>query len=473
MAQGLSDKKNFERLNYIVDNEQFILLSHVKGYGNRFIVYRRDSHHMAFSYLVNLMRCEKNHTNMERMVEFDMDSPNEYHHYHHFISESDWDYKSVNESTILQTNQLMIDLKTTSGKPTGMLMDESSHLKKGNGSVGVARQYAGVAGKVDNCQVAVYCSLTNGENATLIDTALFLPEKWIADSDRCKKAKIPLEDRVFKTKPQLALEMIKSKVALGVEFDWIGGDGLYGHNSELTRGLDAEGLFYVLDIHKDETFYLSEPSFSIPPKSSARGRTPIRIKPDIEAIRADKYIKTLNDTHWEKVTIRKTAKGLKQVFAHKVAVWHWDGTEEKARERTLVITRTLGEKPEIKYSFSNGTIDQYTVQQYACFQCSRYWVERCFDDAKNELGLSGYQVRTWKGWQHHQSLVLMACLYVLKIRIEQKPDYELMSVRDARIMIIAHLFADQEMISRQHQLMLIRHKQRKMDIERHYRINTS
>jgi SRSO17 transposase len=469
MTQELSDKKKFAKKSYLAENEKNNLIVHVRNYGKGFVVHRRDSHQMAFSYLVNLMKCEKSHTNMERIVEHDIDSSTEYHHYYHFLSESKWDYQYINECTMLQTSELLEQIKIQSGKPTGLIIDESSHLKKGDESVGVARQYAGVAGKVDNCQVAVYCSLGNGENSTLIDTALFLPQKWIGDKDRCRKAHIPEQKMVFKTKPELALEMIKAKVVLGVKFDWIGGDGLYGHNSELTRGLDEENLFYVLDIHKDEKIFQKEPHFSVPEKSKKKGRIPTKTVANIEAIRVDKYCKELKDSDFDKVTIRQTAKGWKYVMVHTVAVWHWDGVEEKAKARTLIITKTLGDNPKIKFSFSNGKVDQYTKQEFAYFQCNRYWVERSFDDAKNELGLSGYQVRGWLAWHHHQALVMMGCLYLMKIKIAEKPDYELMSVRDARIMMIAHIYADQETITILHNQMLKRHKNRKRDIERYYK----
>ena len=126
------------------------------------------------------------------------------------------------------------------------------------------------------------------------------------------------------------------------------------------------------------------------------------------------------------------------------------------------------QKPKIKYSFSNGSLEEYTPDEYAYFQCNRYWVERCFDDTKNELGLSGYQVRKWLGWQHHQSLVMMASLFLLNVRIEQKPEYELMSLRYARIMIIAHMFSNQETIEKLYEQMIKRHKDRKRDINRFY-----
>jgi SRSO17 transposase len=276
MSQGLSDKKNFDQKGYVSSNKVNSLYTFLEKYSGLFIVYRRNNIKKAQSYLSGLMKCEKNHTNMERMVEQVPEQA--YHQYHNFLSESRWDYKEVKKQTALEASALMENCKIQSGKPTGLIVDESSHLKKGKESVGVARQYAGVSGKIDNCQVAVYGSLCNETNATLIDTSLFLPQKWIDDKERCDKTGIPETERIFETKPEKALAMIKSNIKLGVKFDWIGGDGLYGHNTELTRGLDQENLFYVLDVHKDEMIYLEEPFFSIPPKKGKQGRTPVNIK---------------------------------------------------------------------------------------------------------------------------------------------------------------------------------------------------
>lgn len=467
MAQGLSDKKKFEKIPYIVDKQINSLPGHVKSYGNSFVVYTFNNQHMAYHYAVNLLRCQKDHTNMERMVEHGNEEI-AYHQYHQFLSESKWDYVEVNNKTALHANNLMLKCKAKSGSPTGLIIDESAHLKKGKMSVGVGRQYAGVAGKVDNCQVSVYASLCNEDITTIIDSVLFLPQDWIDDKKRCEKSGIPKEHISFKTKPQLALEIIKAKVKLGVEFDWIGGDGLYGHNSDLTNGLDDEGLFYVLDCHKSETVFMSEPSFSIPEKKGKRGRNPTAVKPDIEAVKLETYCQSLALTDWEEVTIRKTAKGWKKVNVHIAQVWHWDGVETKARKRTLVITKTKEQNPKVKYSFSNGSTEDYSAKEYAYFQCNRYWVERSFDDAKNELGLSGYQVRKWTAWHHHQALVLMACVYLQQVKFENKQEYELMSVRDTRILIIAHLFTDPNTTNKLYKQMNIRHYARQKDIDRHY-----
>ncbi len=176
-----------------------------------------------------------------------------------------------------------------------------------------------------------------------------MPQSWIDDQKRCEKAGIPLKDRNFLTKPQLALQMIKDAIKEGILFDWIGGDGLYGHNTELTHGLDDMKQFYVLDVHKDELIYLEEPSIEIPERKSAKGVSPTQKKPNKNAIRIDKYCKSLTENEWNKVYIRETTKGSKHVFAHTITMWHWDGIEDTARQRPWVITKTDDSKPQTKY----------------------------------------------------------------------------------------------------------------------------
>ncbi len=436
-------------------------------YNNVFVVYRRDNSQTAKNYLKGLIGCEKGHANMERMVE-EVEGSN-YNAYHHFLTYSKWDSDELQVKIALDTSEVLAKNKKTSKVPTGYIVDESSHLKKGTKSVGAARQYAGVIGKVDNCQVAVYSSLVNDTRATIISEKLFLTKSWIEDKDRCVKAKIPQDAQIYKTKPELALEMIDQDVKAGVQFDWIGGDGLYGHNTQLTSGLDARNLFYVLDVHKDERIFLEEPQIVLPQKTEGRGRPAKNLKAIGEPIRLDKYKESLKSKDWEKEKIRKTAKGWKKMFVHKAEVWVWNGKEDKARRRTLVITKTADKKFKIKYSFSNGMLDEYTHQEYAYFQAQRYWVERTFDDCKNELGMSDYQIRNWIAWHHHQSLVMLASIFLLKEKIESENDYPLMSTRDARILIMFELFGTKEQYQLKLKQMEIRHKQRDKDIQRHYR----
>lgn len=439
----------------------------LSNFNDIFIVHRRDNSLTAKNYIEGLFKTEKGHANMER-IEEEIEESN-YRAYQHFISNSKWDYKELIKRVGIQTSNILSDNKQRSGKPTGYIIDESAHLKQGKTSVGVARQYAGVAGKVDNCQVGVYSSLVNDKFATIVNERLFLPENWTSSEEKCEKAKIPETEREFKTKPELALEMIDEDLNRGVKFDWVGGDGLYGYNFELTKGLDERDCFYVLDIHKDQRVYLEEPQIDkvIVCKGKNSGKQKFETKS--EPVRVDHYMQGLNHTDWYKAKIRETAKGWLKLKVHTIEVWVWNGEEEKARKRTLVISKTKDSKPKIKYSISNGSIHFKHPKEYAYFQSQRYWVERTFDDGKNELGMSDYQMRKWIGWHHHQALVMMASLYILQEKIKNQTQYPLMSVRDARILIITSLFGTPEQIEKKVEQMNVRHHKRQKDIDRYYR----
>lgn len=388
-----------------------------------------------------------------------------YRQYQHFLSHSTWDPVPILQQVARDMSAVCEGQKRQTSLPTGLIVDESATVKKGKASVGVGRQYAGVVGKVENCQVGVYASLCHDRSATLVNERLFLPEAWADDSDRCNTAGIPEDKRRHQTKPQLALEMIDELDNLGLQWDWIGGDGLYGHSYELTTGLDERELLYVLDVHKDELIYEVDPQSVVPPRTRVQGRTPTKRQADREPIRLDHYCAKLSGDRWELVKIRKGEKGWLKRKVHVATVWVWDGEEEHARRRTVVISKTPGRTSKTKYSFSNGTLEDYTAQEYAYFQVQRYWVERCFDDAKNELGLSDYQVRKWQGWHHHHALVMMASLFLLKERLSQQETTPLMSLRDARLLMIARVFGTAEDVETCLTQMRVRHEKRQKSID--------
>ena len=460
MQQNRTEKKNFKNWQGVNLTSNAISKLIYSEYESLFRVYRMSNTQVAVHYVYGLLKCEKGHENMERMVEQIEDS--NYNKYIHFLSCSPWSADEVNKVTMKGVSSQLKAQKAISGKPTALTIDETAHLKKGNKSVGVSRQYAGVSGKVDNCQVSVHLSLSNEKHCSLIGSRLYLPLCWTEDSERCEVAGVPVSERVYRTKPELALLLIKEAIANGVEFDFVNGDGLYGHNSELTRALDELGIFYVLDIHKGECIFLSEPRIGIPEKTSAKGKNPSRPQADQSAVEVQNYFKTLTDKDFTEVKVRQTAKGWKKCKVHTVTVWQWDGKENTARKRTLVITVS----DKVKYSLSNGDIEEYDAQQWAYFQCSRYWVERCFDDSKNELGMSGYQVTGWLAWQHHIALVMMAGYYILIVKIENKENFPLLSVRDARLLVIAINFATQKEVDKCMEHMKIRHLKRQRDIDR-------
>lgn len=469
MKQVQSDKKNLSNfLNPTISGSYVQVF--VYSYGNCFQVHTHNRVQVALQYFLGLLKSEKGKGNMERMEEEVPES--EYRAYQHFLSESNWKHQDVIDKVALDAFILMKAEKARGGKPTGLIIDESAHLKKGDKSVGVGKQYAGVVGKVENCQVGVYGSLVNDTRAALVGEKLFLPESWAKDKGRCKIAGIPRAEQAHKTKPELALDIIDRLIGQGVEFDWVGGDGLYGHTSEFRQELEQRKLLFVLDVHKDEKVFFEKPNFVLPEAKSGRGRRPKHKKPDIDPVRLDKYFHQIasDDVQWSvEKKIRKGHKGWLRLRVHKMKVWVQEGTSDQVVERTLIISHKLDGRKEVKYSLSNGGIDQYSHHQYAWFQSQRYWVERSFDDAKNELCMSDYQVRKWNGWHHHHALVFMAGLFLLKHRIEFKHESPLMSMRDARILMIVSLYGNKLDIQNRIDQMEIRHKKRQYDIDRRYK----
>lgn len=464
MAKSQSVKKICNFLSDCISAD--CIEAFVETYKALFKSYRFDNTPVAINYLKGLLMCPKGQANMERMEEQVENS--EYRAYQHFISNSKWDYEGLQKQVALNTSILMSDQKRVNHLPVGYIVDESAHLKKGKKSVGVSRQYAGVIGKVDNCQVGVYASLVNGESASIVNQRIFLPKAWTNDDGRCQEAKIPEASRIYKTKPELALEMIKQDIASGVSFDWIGGDGLYGHNTKLCDGLDELKLFFVMDVHKDETVFLQEPLFSIPVAKAGAGRKPTKLKASCSSVRLDKLQEGIPDDEWKLENIRNTVKGKLRLWVYKKEVWIWDGESSTAKKRVLLITKTTGPKPKVKYSVSNGDIDAHNHGEYAYFVSQRYWVERTFDNAKNELGMSDYQIRKWQSWHTHHAIIMLASLLITTKLIECKKEIPLLSFKDARILIVTQICTTQIEMEQKIRQMQKRHIKRKADIDWNY-----
>ncbi len=173
----------------------------------------------AEQYLCGLMEAKRR--NMERMAEVVPNCDDQ--SLQNFLTNSPWCGRSVLDRIAQDVDDIFGD-----DPDTCLLVDESGILKKGNKSVGVARQWCGRYGKVDNCQVGVYLALSCRENNSLIDTRLYLPETWANDPERCREAGLPEEHIVFKTKSELALEMVAHAHSTSIRFNWIGADGGYG-----------------------------------------------------------------------------------------------------------------------------------------------------------------------------------------------------------------------------------------------------
>jgi SRSO17 transposase len=441
---------------------------HIEEYHHCFFNETSDGHELGEAYIRSLFKTEAGKRNMERMnEELDL-SGDGYQRIQHFISDSTWSADKLIGEVARNTSDFYAQQDGYQKLDVGYIIDESAHVKKGTQSVGVARQYAGVIGKVENCQVGVYASLVWNSHSSLINERLFLPECWTSDAKRCEKVGIPEDKRVFKTKLELALEMVEADVAAGVRFGWVGGDGLYGHGLELGKALDDMGLTFLLDVHKNQRIYPVEPRLGVPERTSNYGPAPTKLHADCDPITVEAYAKERDARTWRTVTVRDATKGPLTLSVHVARIWIWDGKSDSPTERVLVITRNQADN-KIKYSLSNADPSITPIDRFAYMQAQRYWVERAFQEAKSELGMSDYQVRKWNAWHHHMALVMLSLSFLVKERILYKDDCPLLSSRDIRLMIIALLLNDPDAVDRRTAQMEVRHEQRRKDIERHYK----
>ena len=398
---------------------------------------------------------------MERMAEVVPSSNDQA--LQHFLSNSNWSARSVLDQVAETADALL-----GGNQNSALLIDESCFAKKGNKSVGVNRQWNGNRGKTDNCQVAVFGALSCGESATLIDTRLYLPRKWVEDRARCDAAGVPRKYQVMKSKSDLALEIVRHQRALGVRFRWVGMDAGYGKEPALLRALEDDGEVFVADVHKDQRIYLEDPRPAIPQKTTTKGRKRTRLAAQTKPVRVDRWAAGQPDSAWKRVILRESTKGKLYVETLHRRVWLWDQKETEARCWHLIVRREVKAKGEIKYSLSNAA-DDTPMQQLAEMQGQRFWIERSFENGKGSVGLSHYQVRGWKAWHHHMALAMMAMLFMLKERIEQRVSHPLLSCTDIEV-LLAHILPRRDTtVTEVIRQMKIRHRKRQASIDSAYR----
>lgn len=428
------------------------------GFGDHFRLQTRDVLRQSKQYLSGLMQARKK--NMERMAEVVPESDEQA--LQHFLSNSNWDERRVLDQVALDADALL-----GGTDESALLIDESGITKKGTKSVGVARQWNGRLGKVDNCQVGVYAALSRGSLSTLLDMRLYLPASWAKDKERCGAAGVPNRARCVKSKPELALEMVRHNRRLGVRFSWVGMDGLYGKDPALLRALEGDGETFMADVHKDQRIYVEDPRPCVPASAPGRGRKRTRPVAQRDCARVDEWTRAQPDAAWTRVTLRDSTKGKLQVEVLHQRVWLWDGKEDQARHWHLIVRREVKARDEIKYSLSNAAPDA-PVQCLAQMQGQRYWVERSFQDGKSQAGLDQYQARGWKAWHHHMALVMMAMLFMLKERIAQQEDHPLLSCADIET-LLAHFLPRRDVgVDEVIRQMEVRHHKRQASIDSAY-----
>jgi SRSO17 transposase len=409
----------------------------------------------AETYLRGLVQAERK--NMERMAEVVPET--DYQRLQHFLTDSPWDHQAVMQQVAAEADRLL------GGQPDRcLLIDESGFVKKGQDSVGVARQWCGRLGKVDNCQMGVFAVLCHGERHIPIDGRLYLPKEWVEDRQRCRRAGIPEAEIVARSKAEHALAMVKQARANGVRFAWVGLDGGYGKEPWLLRALDTAGETFVADIHKSQIIYLTDPQPRIPERAGGRGRRPARLQAQTAGIRVDRWLAQQPSSAWRRVTVRDSTRGKLMVEVLRQRVWLWDGEEAAAHCWHLIVRRELGAPNEIKFTLSNAPTET-SQERLAFMQGQRFWVERSFQDAKSTCGMADYQVRRWSGWHHHMAMVMIAMLFMAEERIAQRDSEPLLSCADI-VALLKH-FLPQAAVTRDDVIeqMRLRNRQRQASID--------
>lgn len=299
------------------------------------------------------------------------------------------------------------------------IVDETGLPKKGKHSVGVARQYCGQLGKVENCQVAVSLSLANQWMSLPIAYQLYLPEEWAKDPDRRKKAGVP-EEIKFRTKPQIALTQIETAVKAGIELGVIGGDAVYGDDTNFRDGVTALDLRYCLGIREATTVW-EEGKGPLPPKPySGRGPRPKLLRRDEkhQPVSVEKLALSLPADEFRKVSWREGARGKmsSRFAAVRVRPAHLDFLRTEPRdEQWLLIEWPEGASAPTKYWLS--TLPARTsLKRLVYFAKLRWRIERDDEELKQEIGLGHYEGRKWRGFHHHATMCIAAYAFLVSER---------------------------------------------------------
>jgi SRSO17 transposase len=314
----------------------------------------------------------------------------------YFVGCGQWDDEAVMAELRAHARDELAD-------PTAVLViDPSAFPKKGDDSCGVARQWCGRLGKVDNCQVGVFLAYAAPKGYAPLDRRLYLPEDWAADPQRRKKGHVP-PDVVFQQRWRIALDLLdRSRAEL--PHAWVAADDEFGRVAEFRQALRQRGERYVLDVPCNTT--VRDLDGRRPPRKKAGvGR-----KREVPFRRADTWAARQPAGRWTRLTIRDGEKGPLEVEALTARVRAKQERRIGPEERLLVV-RTLGPGAKTDYTLTNATAE-VPLEELVRARSERHRIEQVFQEAKGEAGLAHYEVRSWVGWHHHITLSLLAVWFL-------------------------------------------------------------
>ena len=334
----------------------------------------------------------------------------------HLLSDSPWNYQDVLTDLCLKTSEMLSD----TGQEVGLLIDEVGFRKKGRHSACVGRQYLGCIGKHDNGQVAVVAGLSSGKYYCPIDVGLFMPKCWEDDHTRRKKAKIH-ESVQHLSKPAMAQAMITSLRKMAVSFDYVAFDALYGNSFDLLSALNAEDIMFVGDVRDNVRISLEPITYSLPEKPShSKGRKFKHKRIDQALTSLSQYCGQLDLEDFKQLHFRDGTKQKIRAYFHQREVWLPVGNQQTLRLQ-LIIRKDLDGK--LKYSLAN--MHKESLLTIAKRQGQRVFVEKIFEEGKNQIGMGDYQVRSWAGFHRHMTLCFLAFYYMTLQKIKYRSELPL------------------------------------------------
>lgn len=327
----------------------------------------------------------------------------------HFVGVSPWDDESLREELARQIGSQL-------GEPDGVLVfDPSAFHKSGPQSVGVARQWCGRLGKLDNCQVAIYLAYVSSQGHALVDTQLYLPKEWTNDKPRLKRAGVPPARRRHRTRQEICLELLERHGG-HLPHGWITGDDELGRPTDFRRKLTDRHERYLLAVPCNTTIR----DLEIPaPEYSGKGRPTKR-----PWRRVDRWTAERHADQWTAIEVRDGEKGPLIVEALKRRV----ETRQRAHpvgNEVLVVIRYRDRDRQINktdYYLSNAEVET-SLAEFCRVAKAEHRIEECLRRGKSQTGLADYEVRNWRGWQHHQTLALLASWFLnVETRRAEKKD---------------------------------------------------
>ena len=330
-----------------------------------------------------------------------------------FLKTYRWDHLAMQS-----THQRMLAPLIASSD--GMItVDSSEFPKKGKESVGVARQYCGRLGKVDNCQSGVFVGYSSDKGYGLLNCRLYMPESWFTEEQEERRTfNLVPEDLVFETKQQIALKLIHNVVATGLfPAKWIGADASFGSDLEFLNAL-PEDLNYFVSIRADAQVFTKKPKTGLPPYKG-RGRRPkkVIVLPGQPRPRSVAQIAASKLISWKPVVVAEGAKGPIIAKVARLRVYlSRDGLPVGDQQWLFLRKDTDG---QVKYAISNAPKDISMVDLIKA-STMRWPIEQCFHEGKDQVGMDYYEHRSWPAWHRHMIFVFLALHFLLRMRLHFK-----------------------------------------------------